>query len=88
MNSLPVTGTVSDENVRQTSRSRQVSDFYGVARQRGVQAQLDAKRGKGSHQTLYLDTAFTIIRNSKDEFKTGTMHAMCSQRGIKLSDLY
>ena len=47
-----------------------------LAWQRGMQAQLDAKRGKGSHQTLYLDTAFTIIRNPKDALKTGTMHAM------------
>ena len=59
-----------------------------LARHRGVQVQLDAKRGKGSHQTLYLGTAFTIIRNPKDELKTGTLHAMCSQLGIKLSDLY
>ena len=59
-----------------------------LARQRGVQAQLDAKRGKGSDQTLYFGAVFTIIRNSKDELKTGTLHAMCSQLGIKLSDLY
>ena len=59
-----------------------------LARQRGVQVQLDAKRGKGSHQTFYLGTAFTIIRNPKDELKAGTLHAMCSQLGIKLSDLY
>ena len=59
-----------------------------LARQRGMQAQLDAKRGKGSHQTLHFGTEFTIIRNPKDELKTGTLHAMCSQLGIKLSDLY
>jgi mRNA interferase HicA len=27
---------------------------------------LSASRGKGSHQTLYYGTAFTIVRNPKD----------------------
>lgn len=48
---------------------------------------LTASRGKGSHQTLYLGTAFTIIRNPKDELKSGTLDAMCRQLGIKPSDL-
>ena len=48
---------------------------------------LDASRGKGSHQTLYFGAALTIIRNPKDELKTGTFHAMCSQLGIKPGDL-
>lgn len=48
---------------------------------------LDATRGKGSHQTLYFGDAFTVVRNPKDELKTGTLHAMCSQLGIKYSDL-
>jgi hypothetical protein len=47
-----------------------------------------ASRGKGSHQTLYYGTAFTIIRNSKDELKTGTYHAMCRQLGVKPGDLW
>ncbi len=48
---------------------------------------LNPSRGKGSHQTLYFGTAFTVLRNPKDELKTGTLHAMCSQLGIKASDL-
>ncbi len=32
-------------------------------------------------------SAFTIVRNPKDELKTGTFHAMCSQLGIKPNDL-
>ena len=55
--------------------------------QRQVAVVLDASRGKGSHQTLYFGSAFTIIRNPKDELKTDTCHAMCSQLGIKSSDL-
>lgn len=48
---------------------------------------LVASRGKGSHQTLYYGTAFTVVRNPKDELKTGTLHGMCTQLGIKTSDL-
>jgi len=29
----------------------------------------------------------TIIRNPKDELKTGTLHAMCSQLGITTEEL-
>ena len=58
---------------------------YG--KKRGVTVTLNASRGKGSHQTLYFGNAFTIIRNPKDELKTGTFRGMCSQLGIKPSDL-
>ena len=54
---------------------------------RGVTVALNASRGKGSHQTLYFGSAFTIVRNPKDELKTGTFRAMCSQLGIKPNDL-
>jgi len=29
----------------------------------------------------------TIIRNPKDELKTGTLHAMCKQLGIEKGEL-
>jgi mRNA interferase HicA len=48
---------------------------------------LNAPRGKGSHQTLYFGSAFTVVRNPKDELKTGTLHGMCTQIGIKVLDL-
>ncbi len=54
---------------------------------RRVAVVLDASRGKGSHQTLYYGSAFTIVRNPKDELKTGTFHAMSSRLGIKPGDL-
>ena len=57
----------------------------GKVRKLGIT--LNASRGKGSHQTLYYGTAFTIVRNPKDELKTGTFHAMCAQLGIKSNDL-
>ena len=48
---------------------------------------LNASRGNGSHQTLYYGTGFTVVRNPKDELKTGTFNAMCRQFDIKPSDL-
>ena len=58
-----------------------------LGKRRGVAVALDAKRGKGSHQTLYFGGAFTVVRNPKDELKTGTLHGMCGQLGIKVSDI-
>ena len=58
-----------------------------LGKKRRVTVSLDASRGKGSHRTLYYGSAFTVIRNLKDELKTGTFHAMCSQLGIKPNDL-
>ena len=58
-----------------------------LGKQRGIKVTLDASRGKGSHQTLYFGLAFTVVRNLKDELKTGTLHGMCTQIGIKVLDL-
>jgi len=53
-----------------------------LAKERGHFSQLDAARGKGSHVTLYFGDKLTIVRNLKDELKTGTYHAMLKQLGI------
>lgn len=58
-----------------------------VGKRQGIPVVLNASRGKGSHQTLYYGSAFTVVRNPKDELKTGTLHGMCTQLGIKPSDL-
>jgi len=58
-----------------------------LGKARKVSVKLTASRGKGSHQTLYYGAVFTIVRNPKEELKTGTVHAMCRQLGIKPSDL-
>jgi mRNA interferase HicA len=64
-----------------------VRKVKALGRARKIPVVLTAARGKGSHQTLYFGSAFTVARNLKDELKTGTLHAMCSQRGIKVKDL-
>ena len=58
-----------------------------TGRKNDVQVQLVARRGKGSHQTLFYGNRFTIIRNPKDEIKTGTLHGMLEQFGLTLTDL-
>jgi mRNA interferase HicA len=58
-----------------------------TANQRGIAARVDAKRGKGSHVTLYFGERRTIVRNPKDELKTGTLHAMLKQLGLHENDL-
>ncbi len=64
-----------------------IRKLRALGKSRRVAVTLNAARGKGSHQTLYFGTAFTIIRNPKDELKTGTMHAMCVQLGFRAIDL-
>jgi mRNA interferase HicA len=64
-----------------------IRKLKALGKARRVIVSLNAARGKGSHQTLYFGTAFTVVRNPKDELKTGTFHAMCKQLGIKPSDL-
>lgn len=52
-----------------------------------VEVSFEKRRGKGSHGTLFYGKKFTIIRNTKDELKTGTFNAMLKQLGIKETDL-
>ena len=58
-----------------------------VGRERGVAVQFVARRGKGSHGTLFYGSRFTIVRNPKDELKTGTFYAMLAQLGLSSDDL-
>lgn len=53
----------------------------------GVSVEVDLERGKGSHGTLYFGSRFTVIRDLKDELRTGTLHAMLKQLGLRLEDL-
>jgi mRNA interferase HicA len=64
-----------------------IRKVQALAKERGVVCRMDEKRGKGSHVTLYFADRLTIVRNPKDELKTGTLHAMCKQLGIGKNDL-
>jgi len=52
-----------------------------------LDVRVDKKRGKGSHQTLYYGDRKTIVRNPRDELKTGTFNAMLNQLGIGKHEL-
>jgi mRNA interferase HicA len=58
-----------------------------LGRQRGVRVAFVPERGKGSHGTLYYGELLTIVRNPRDELKTGTLHAMLTQLGLSRDDL-
>ena len=52
-----------------------------------LNVRVDSKRGKGSHVTLYYGDKFTVVRNPKDELKTGTLNAMLKQLGINANEI-
>ena len=64
-----------------------IRKLKALGKAQNVTVTLNASRGKGSHPTLYYASAFTVVRNPKDELKTGTFRAMCRQLGIKPNDL-
>jgi mRNA interferase HicA len=63
-----------------------IRKIKAIGKTRGVAVRVVSWRGKGGHQTLYYGERFTIIRNPKDELKTGTYHAMLKQLGVNDSD--
>lgn len=58
-----------------------------LGKQKGIEVRLIETRGKGSHSTIEFGDRFTIIRNLKDELKTGTYNAMLKQLGISKNEL-
>jgi mRNA interferase HicA len=64
-----------------------IRKVQALAKARGLDSRVDEKRGKGSHVTLYYGSGLTVVRNPKEELKTGTLHAMCKQLGIRKDEL-
>jgi len=64
-----------------------IRKVHALARKAGLNCRVDEKRGKGSHVTLYFGDRMTIVRDLKDELKTGTLHAICKQLGIRKDQL-
>ncbi|BAQ67027.1 type II toxin-antitoxin system HicA family toxin [Geminocystis sp. NIES-3709] len=64
-----------------------IKKIQKLAKKRGISETVNSSRGKGSHVTLYFGERLTIVRNPKDELKTGTLKAMLSQLGITQNDL-
>ena len=57
------------------------------AKAKGLACEWRADRGKGSHGLLILGDQRTVVRNPKDELKTGTYHAMLKQLGFTERDV-
>jgi len=57
------------------------------ARAKGLAFEWRPERGKGSHGVLVLGNRRTVVRNPKDELKTGTYHAMLKQLGLTEKDI-
>jgi mRNA interferase HicA len=56
------------------------------AKRRNINCEWRPDRGKGSHGLLILGDRRTVVRNPKDELKTGTYHAMLKQLGLTEKD--
>lgn len=54
----------------------------------GLACEWRADRGKGSHGVLILGDRRTVVRNPKDELKTGSYHAMLKQLGLTERDIF
>lgn len=57
------------------------------AKARGICCEWHPDLGKGSHGILILRDQRTVVRNPKDELKTGTLHAMLKQLGLSRGDI-
>lgn len=57
------------------------------AQARGLRFEWRPDLGKGSHGVLLLGDRRTVVRNLKDELKTGTLHAMLKQLGLTRDDI-
>ena len=57
------------------------------AKAKGMACEWRPDRGKGSHGVLTLGDLRTVVRNAKDELKTGTYYAMLKQLGLTEKDV-
>ena len=58
-----------------------------IARRRGVTYSFVARKGKGSHDKVFVGTRSTIVKDRKKEVGTGLFHRMCKDLGIDPEDL-
>lgn len=57
-----------------------------IGESRGVAVRFEAKRGKGSHGTLYFGRSRAVLQDLKKELPPGTLHAMLRQLGLTTKD--
>ena len=54
--------------------------------ERGVPVRLDAKRGKGSHVTLYYGDRKTVVKDRRKDIGPGLLAAMIRQLDLEPND--
>jgi len=59
-----------------------------LAKEKGIACSWHPDKGKGSHGVLKFSDKRTVLRNPKDELKTGTYHGMLKQLGLSEKDLF
>ncbi|MBU1487129.1 type II toxin-antitoxin system HicA family toxin [bacterium] len=57
------------------------------ARANGISFEWHPEMGRGSHGVLILGNHRTVVRNPKDELKTGTLSSMFNQLDLKKEDI-
>jgi mRNA interferase HicA len=57
-----------------------------IGHERGLAVRFVASRGKGSHGTLYLGSAFTTVKDRKKEIGPGLLRAMQRDLGLTQRD--
>ena len=63
-----------------------VDMVHAIGNKRGVPVRIDAKRGKGSHITLYYGTRKTVVKDRRKEIGAGLLSSMIRQLGLERND--
>lgn len=64
-----------------------IKRIRAYAHRHGIPFEWRPDLGKGSHGVLTLGDRRTVVRNPKDELKTGTLHGMLKQLGLSSDDI-
>ncbi|MDE2816767.1 MAG: type II toxin-antitoxin system HicA family toxin [Chloroflexota bacterium] len=57
-----------------------------IGSKRGIPVRIDAKRGKGSHVTLYYGNRKTVMKDRRKEIGAGLLSSMVRQLGLDRED--
>ena len=72
--------------VRDVKGREFVNRVFALGAERNVSVRIDAKRGKGSHATLYYGTRKTVVKDRRKELAPGLLSAMIRQLGLDRRD--
>ena len=82
---------LKDDHVHASRRAVRGNEFLRrireLCRERRLNFEWHPDLGKGSHGVLVVGARRTVLRNLRDELKTGTLHAMLKQLGLDRNDI-